>query len=992
MKPDRWKQIERIYYDAIECAPENRSAFLDEACQDDLDLRREVESLISSSQKAEDFILVPAIHYSSNTVRNSEIITGPVIEGVYYSSGEMYGDQESYNSDEYVQSLMGRTLGRYELMELLGAGGMGRVFRARDTVLDRDVAIKLLPRRLAHNEEALRRFEREAKAIAVLSHPNILAIYDFGVDQGITYAVTELLEGETLRDLLKRKQLSWRRAAEIGAFVADATAAAHSKGIIHRDIKPANIFITEDGQTKVLDFGIASARSLPEPTISGSSQATTIPMSTLPGTVLGTIGYMSPEQLRHESVGATSDIFSLGCVLYEMFSGQRPFLRETDVDTIAAVLKEEPPTLERESETPEALRSLVMRCLKKNPQDRYASAEDVACDLRRAIKHHTRFLKPFASSPPDTPWWRRRRTFAALGTFAILATALWWFFAPRSGTDSASSTASKNIEFISLTATGNVPCSAISPDGNYVAYATFEGERRSTLWLVQLATSTRRAIIPASDVNYQSLTFSRDGSYVYYVAYPVGVSSPTLFRVPALGGPGVKVLDNVEGPISFSPHGSEFAFTKMRLEQRDHALFTAATSDPHPQLITSLKNPERFNSVAWSPDGKMIAAGAGLPEGTGNMYVVVVNPKDPNTRIRKISSDRWEWVGQMDWLSDSSGIVMVAQRQPGEVYQVWRLRYADGKATQITSDTSMWPRLGFSSKTGRAVALQRTLATNVWLIPSDNPSRASQVTYGVGGYRGGIAWTPDGRLVCDTAPGPGIPTISIMDADGRNSRQLTGDFFKREALESAEVTRDGRYVIFTSDATGMRHIWRMDLEGINPVQLTRGTGEDFPSSTPDGRWVVFARQEQPEAPETLWKVSIDGGEPVQLTRSIASYPSVSPNGKYIACVQGDVSLDDGGKLAIYSIDGGDPVKVFPQKTYSRTIKWTPDGRAITYIENAVNDTSRIWLQPVDGANPKVFAEFGRERIFGLDWSPDQKYLACVRGLWTSNAVLIKGIN
>src|SRR5678816_1200714 len=322
MKPDRWKQIERIYYDAIECAPENRSAFLDEACQEDLDLRREVESLISSSQKAEDFILVPAIHYSSNTVRNSEIKTGPVIEGVYYSSGEIYGDQDSYNSDEYVQSLMGRTLGRYELMELLGAGGMGRVFRARDTVLDRDVAIKLLPRRLAHNEEALRRFEREAKAIAVLSHPNILAIYDFGVDQGITYAVTELLEGETLRDLLKRKQLSWRRAAEIGAYVADATAAAHSKGIIHRDIKPANIFITQDGQTKVLDFGIASARSLPEPTISGASQATTIPMSTLPGTVLGTIGYMSPEQLRHESVGTTSDIFSLGCVLYEMFTGQ----------------------------------------------------------------------------------------------------------------------------------------------------------------------------------------------------------------------------------------------------------------------------------------------------------------------------------------------------------------------------------------------------------------------------------------------------------------------------------------------------------------------------------------------------------------------------------------------------------------------------------------------------------------------------------------------
>ena len=990
MNPDRWKQIESIYYDAIERDPEDRSAFLEEACHGDCELQREVESLISSSQKAEDFILVPAVHYAGDTLGNSEVKTGPIVDGTYYSDSIIEADDETYNSDQYVQSLIGRTLGRYELIEVLGSGGMGRVFKARDTVLDRDVAIKLLPRRLAHNEEALRRFEREAKAIAVLSHPNILALYDFGVDQGISYAVTELLEGETLRDLLKRTQLTWRRAAEIGAAVADGIAAAHSKGIIHRDIKPANIFITKDGQIKVLDFGIASARNLPEPTISGS-QATTIPMSTLPGTVLGTIGYMSPEQLRHEPLGTTSDIFSLGCVLYEMFNGKRAFWRDTDVDIIAAVLKEEPPTLEREPETPEDLRVLVRRCLKKKPEERYTSAADVASVLRRTIKQHTKFLKPFTPSPPDTPWWRRRRTFAALGAVAILATALWWYFVQRPASDSASSTDPKNLEFVSLTATGNVPCAAVSPDGNYVAYATFEGERRSTLWLVQLATSTRRAIIPASEVNYQSLTFSRDGSYVYYNAFPQGASSPTLFRLPALGGPGVKVIDNIDGPISFSPDGSEFAFTKMRPDQRDHALFTASTSDPKPRLVAALKSPERFASVAWSPDGKLIASGAGVPEGTGNMYVAVVNPRETNARIRRISSDRWEWVGQMDWLADGSGIVMVAQREPGEVYHVWRLRYSDGKATQVTGDTSILSRFAFSPKTGRAVVLQRALATNVWLIPSDNPSRASQITYGVGGYRGAIAWTPDGRLICDTAPGPGIPTISIMDADGRNSRQLTGDFFKREALESSQVTRDGRYILFTSDAAGTRHIWRMDLEGVNPVQLTNGTGEDHPSGTPDGRWVVFVKQEQPESAESLWKVSIDGGEPIQLTRSISSYPSVSPNGKFVACRQAAVSFGDGGNLAIYSIDGGDPIKVFPQKTFTRTIRWTPDGRAITYIENSVNDTSRIWLQPVDGGSPRVFAEFGHERVFGMDRSPDHKYLACVRGLWTSNAILIKGI-
>ena len=765
MTPDRWKQIERIYYDAIECAHEDRDAFLREACEGDSELRREIESLLSSSEKAEDFILAPAIQYAGDTVRSPGADTGRSIEVEYFSGPDDDDDddgEETYNSDQYVQSLIGRTLGRYELHELLGSGGMGRVFRARDTVLGRDVAIKLLPRRLAHNEEALRRFEREAKAIALLSHPNILAIYDFGVDQGITYAVTELLEGETLRDLLKRTQLTWRRTAEIGVAVADAATAAHSKGVIHRDIKPANIFITRDNQIKVLDFGIASARSLTEGTTSASSGATTVPMSTLPGTVLGTIGYMSPEQLRHEALGTTSDIFSLGCVLFEMLNGRKAFWRETDVDTIAAVLKDEPPTIERQPGTPEELSALVRRCLRKDPQERYSSAAAVATDLRRTIKGHTKFLiKPYSSGSLHLPWWRRRVVITSLAAVAILAAALAWYFARRAGSDDSANTGPKDLEFISLTATGNVPCAAISPDGQFVAYATFEGERRSTLWLVQLATSTRRAIIPASDVNYQSLTFSRDGSYIYYVAFPQGASEPTLFRLPALGGPGVKVLDQVDGPISFSPDGSEFAFTKMRTEEREHQLLVASTSDHHARVIASVRSPERFGSAAWSPDGKTIASAAGLPEGTGNMYVAAVNPRDSNAKLRKISADRWEWVGQMDWLSDGSALVMVAQQRPGEVYQVWRLKYSDGKASRITSDTSMWPRLGFSSGTGRAIALQRSLATNVWLIPAGDARKATQVTYGVGGYRGGIAWTPDGRLVCDTSPGAGTPTISI---------------------------------------------------------------------------------------------------------------------------------------------------------------------------------------------------------------------------------------
>jgi len=270
----------------------------------------------------------------------------------------------------------GSRLGAYEILGLLGSGGMGQVFRARDTRLDREVAIKVLPDEMAKDPAAAARFEREAKAVARLSHPNILAIHDFSNDNGTLYAVTELLEGETLREKLAHGALSPDAAIEIAAAIAEGLAAAHDRGVIHRDLKPENVFITRDGRVKILDFGLALTRTVAV----SNSLVVTEKLNTMPGTMMGTIGYMSPEQIRGETVTAATDVFAFGCVLYEAVSGKRPFERSSPTATLAAVLTQPPPSLP--DEVPGRVRRIVDRCLMKEPAERYASARDLLLPLK----------------------------------------------------------------------------------------------------------------------------------------------------------------------------------------------------------------------------------------------------------------------------------------------------------------------------------------------------------------------------------------------------------------------------------------------------------------------------------------------------------------------------------------------------------------------------------------------------------------------------------
>jgi TolB protein len=535
-----------------------------------------------------------------------------------------------------------------------------------------------------------------------------------------------------------------------------------------------------------------------------------------------------------------------------------------------------------------------------------------------------------------------------------------------------------------LTTTGNLACAAISTDGKYVAYGLIDSPQRGSLWLTQIATMANRQVVPPTEIQYHALTFSRDGQFIYFVTRETNLPR-MLYQVSVLGGPPKKLLEKVDSAVSFSPDGSRFVFRRVINERRETALFIANADGSGERELASIRFPENLGDPSWSPDGKLIACSAGNHNDQAGMYTVSVRVEDGS--IKPISEKRWRWIGQMDWLADSSQLMMVAGEHTSSPYQVWRLNYQNGKASPVTNDSNFYNRLSLAADSGMLVALQRRQVTNVWIVPRDAAGNARQITFGAGGYRGPVSWMPDGRLLYDSEAA-NSPTISTMNPDGSLQTQVTSELVRRSYVGQSVVSPDGRYIVFTSDFKGAKNIWRMDVDGSNPVQLTAGEGEESPSCTPDGRWVVFTKQEHRGIDRpTLWRVSIDGGQPTQLTTDFTDSAAVSPDGKQIACLY-SVPYQF-GQLAIYPVEGGPPIRVFPQRVQnSLTVRWTPDGRGLTYAENPIGP-AKLWIQPVEGGEPKLLTEFASDRIFGFDWSRDGTQLACVRGIWATNAVLIK---
>ena len=916
---------------------------------------------------------------------------------------------------------------------------MGEVYRAQDTELGRPVALKFLSAELAANQTRVKRFIQEAKAASALNHPNILTVHEIGRDEDTIFIATEFVDGVTLRQHM-RQRLKLVEILDIGAQIASALVAAHAAGIVHRDIKPENIMVREDGIAKVLDFGLAKLTEWQE----SSSEATTMALvNTEPGSILGTVAYMSPEQAAGRAVDARSDIWSLGVVLYEMLTARAPFEGSSKSHIIVAITDHEPlPVSHFAAEVPEALEWIVTEALTKDPDERCQTAKELLGKLRR-LKQRIESGSMSASISDLNRSTPPRSTHAPLtdpNPISLKAKQATLSQAARSTVpsgDLTSTQALSSVEYVAggikrhkkaalaalvvalvivggisfgvynlftqpklfgpvrmtaLTTGGKINGEdingqlSISPDGKYVVCAANDAKQQASLWLRQVSTNSLVRIVPPENGGYLSTTFSPDGEMIYYIAVlEKNGFVPTLYRIPVLGGTPTKVLDRVSSAIAFSRDGAQYAF--VRKDQENMALMIANTDGgEQPRTIAVSKQPDTFSTSgpSWSPDGKRIACGMfnGTGGGFGTVVEVPVEGGDP----RLIGSEKWAGVGRVIWLADGSGLVMTAQPELSSIgTQIWFLPYPSGPARKITSDLNAYGEvsLGLTADSGTIATIQQVSNSSIWIMaPNEEESRAQQIVKT--NLPESVTWTPDGRIVYASRTGENWD-IWMTNVDGSGIKQLTADAF---IDQQPSVTADGRYVVFQSNRSGRRNIWRVDADGSNPKQLTEGNYFDaYPVSSNDGRSVIFVSTRS--GTWALWKIGIEGGAPVQLTNSAAEYPTISPDGKLIAYFHLDEKANNQPRLSIIAFEGGTPVNTID---LSRTVQpiafaWMPDGRSIAYLDTR-SGILNIWSQPIDGSAPKQITNFKSELINSFAISRDGR-IAAYRFSASRDIVLIK---
>lgn len=535
------------------------------------------------------------------------------------------------------------------------------------------------------------------------------------------------------------------------------------------------------------------------------------------------------------------------------------------------------------------------------------------------------------------------------------------------------------MEIKRVTASGKAKDAAISPDGRYIAYVLHEGNLES-IHLMQVGTNSSVQIRPPEEVSYGSPVFSPDGKSLYYSVSKKG-QPRVLNRSDVLGGLAQKVLTGTVGTVTFSPDGKRLAFARNDPQQGETVLFVAdADSDgeAREQRLAVRKYPEIFTAgPGWSPDGKVIAVAGTSDRDRSRMKVFGVRVGDG--AVEPLSAYEWPVVNRVAWLGDGSGLVLMAGREQS---QLWYLSYPGGEVRRITNDLHDYKdvTLSLSADSRSLVTVQLMTTSNIWVLPEGDPARARQITFGpVGRYDGflGLTWTPDGRIVYSSHVGDGH-SLWMMDAEGANAWELTP---AGQIDTSPTVTADSRHVVFCSYRSGVAEIWRMDVDGANALQLTSDGPNYNPSLWPDGKWVVYESVRGQRW--ALWKVPIDGGDPVRLTDKPSRRPSVSPDGKLIACI-----YDEG--IALIPADGGTPIKTFKLPRYAtsnQVVRWTPDGQALMFRD--VNHG--VWRQPIAGGAPVHLTDFGPELIFNLAWSTDGKQLAVARGTQSFDVVMIRDL-
>jgi Tol biopolymer transport system component/serine/threonine protein kinase len=994
--PEQWQRVKEVFEAALEHDSSQRAAFLDEACDGDVTLRREAESLIKSYEKGKGFMSLPVIAAAAPSL-----------------------------FDKQAESLMEQMVGHYKILAPIGAGGMGEVYLAQDTRLGRQVALKLLPTYLKADSDRLRRFEQEARAASSLNHPNVCMIHEVGeMEDGRHYIVMEHIEGVTLRERMAIKPLTLREVLDAAVQVASALEAAHAEGVIHRDIKPENIMLRRDGYLKVLDFGLAKLTEKPSERQRIEPEAPTRAMvKTDVGVVMGTVAYMSPEQSRGLDIDARTDTWSLGVVLYEMVTGRVPFVGTTNSDLIVSILEREPrPLTWFLPDAPAELQRIISKALRKDREERYQGIKDLLLDLK-SLKQELDFeakleksIQPefsgkatkrsdaqsaveitaeTASRTSPLPAARptltaeylvsamkrhKRGAILALATLVVLGAGI-AYLAPWIDQRPKTDRESLQTAIPMTTDPGFEGMPSLSPDGSQVAFAA-GGPQNDNLDIyvkqigggppLHLTSDPAPDKFPAWSPDGRSIAFIRERG-----------DKQEVLMIPALGGSERKLAQiasdllelSLEPPyLSWSPDSKYLVTWDRPSHGEPPGLFVLSVATGEKRRLTTPPAPALADmNPAVSPDGRALAFVRMISDGKTQLFVLPLSEDcRPTGDARRLDLPQ-PWVESPAWSADGREIVCSAGPQwTGGV--LWRVSVLDSeKPVPLASlgETSHQPTV--SRQGNRLVYQVRTGDVDIWRAEVSGRDRSRPAVKLIASTRLELTpqYSPDGLRIAFQSARSGNAEIWVCNGDGSNPVQLT-------SFESSTGTPrwfpDARRIVFDSQKEGQADIYVIDTDTRVPRRLTNDTSDDVtPSVSHDGKWIYFSsiRTGRWE----IWRLPAEGGQAVQITHDGGTMPFESPDGKviYYQKVSGD---SDVWKV---SVAGGEETRVLgPVGAFQFAV--VLDG--IYFIEPGppgyVGGNSLKFFSFAKGTKEKVF-DTKYEPAIGLSVSPDGRYVLFTQG-------------